>query len=322
MRILLTGATGFIGSRLLERLASLGGHELYSLQRYVTGRNILGTDRGAQVVFCDLRDQFAVKSAVREIQPEVVFHLASISPVSYSYDHPNEVMDVNLSGTINLAESCRREVPRFKHFLFASTSETFGNGPLPKREDTPQSPNSPYSVSKHAAENYVLYMWEAHKFPVTILRPFNTYGRRDNTNFLVERMIVQMLRDDVVKLGDPTPERDLLYIDDHIDAYVACFNKPEVSVGQAFNFCTGEKVTVRLLAEKLRDMTGFRGQILWNTIPRRPLDIQVVWGDPAKAKSMLGWEPKTNLEKGLRNAIDFWRKRLAESERASRATTT
>ena len=165
MRILVTGATGFVGSRLLERLAEIGGNDLYSMQRYVTGRYVLGADQGVKVMFCDLRDQFAVKCAIREVQPEVVFHLASISPVSYSYDHPNEVLDANLTGTVNLAEACLREVPHFKHFLFASTSETFGNGPLPKREDTPQAPNSPYSVSKHAAEKYVLYMWDAYKFP-------------------------------------------------------------------------------------------------------------------------------------------------------------
>ncbi len=322
MRILVTGATGFVGSRLLERLAEIGGHDLYSLQRYVTGRYVLSADHGVKVVFCDLRDQFAVKCSLREVQPEVVFHLAAISPVSYSYDHPNEVLDANLTGTVNLAECCLREVPHFKHFLFASTSETYGNGPVPKREDTPQAPNSPYSVSKHAAEKYILYMWDAYKFPATVLRPFNTYGRRDNTHFLVERMIVQMLRGDVVKLGDSTPERDLLYIDDHVDAYLTCMTKPEASIGQAFNFCTGEKHTVRDLAENLRDLTGFRGQILWDTIPRRPLDIQVLYGDAAKAKSVLGWQVKVSLEEGLRRTVDFWRKKLAVSGAATRATST
>ena len=322
MRILVTGATGFVGSRLLERLAELGGHDLYSLQRYVTGRYVLGADHNVKVVFCDLRDHFAVKNALREVQPEIVFHLAAISPVSYSYDHPNEVLEANLMGTVNLAESCLREVPHFKHFLFASTSETFGNGPLPKREDTPQAPNSPYSVSKHSAEKYILYMWDAYKFPVTSLRPFNTYGRHDNTHFLVERMIVQMLRGDVVKLGDPTPERDLLYIEDHVDAYLTCFAKPDASIGQVFNFCTGEKLTVRALAEKVRDMTGFRGQILWDTIPRRPLDIQVLYGDSTKAKSVLGWEAKVSLNEGLRSTIDFWRTKLSGSERGTRASLT
>lgn len=321
MRILVTGATGFVGGRLLERLTEIGGHDLYSLQRYVTGRYVLGADHGVKVVFCDLRDQFAVKCALREVQPEVVFHLAAISPVSYSYEHPNEVLEANLMGTVNLAESCLREVPHFKHLLYASTSETFGNGPVPKREDTPQAPNSPYSVSKHAAEKYVLYMWDAYKFPVTVLRPFNTYGRRDNTHFLVERIIVQMLRGDVVKLGDSTPERDLLYIDDHVEAYLTCMGKPEKSIGQVFNFCTGEKHTVRDLAEKLRDMTGFRGQIIWDTIPRRPLDIQVLYGDAAKAKSVLGWQAKVSLDDGLRRTIDFWRKKLAGSERVTHATS-
>jgi len=322
MRILVTGATGFVGSRLLERLAEMGGHDLYSMQRYVTGRYVLGADLGVKVVFCDLRDQFAVRGAIREVQPEAVFHLAAISPVSYSYDHPNEVIDANLSGTVNLAEACLREVPHFKHFLFASTSETFGNGPVPKREDTPQAPNSPYSVSKHAAEKYVLYMWDAYKFPVTVLRPFNTYGRRDNTHFLVERMLVQMLRGDTVKLGDPTPERDLLYIDDHVDAYLTCLANPQASVGQTFNFCTGEKLTVRAVAEKMRAITGFKGQILWDTIPRRPLDIQVLYGDSAKAKSVLGWDAKVSLDDGLRRTADFWRKKLAASAGATRATAT
>src|ERR1700720_1608521 len=101
MRILVTGATGFVGSRLLERLAEIGGHDLYALERYVTGRYVLGADHGVKVVFCDLRDQFAVKCAVREVQAEVVFHLASISPVSYSYAHPNEVLDANLTGAVN-----------------------------------------------------------------------------------------------------------------------------------------------------------------------------------------------------------------------------
>lgn len=322
MRILVTGATGFVGSRLLERLAEMGGHDLYSMQRYVTGRYVLGADHGVKVVFCDLRDQFAVKCAIRDVQPEVVFHLAAISPVSYSYDHPNEVLDTNLTGTVNLAEACLREVPHFKHFLFASTSETFGNGPVPKREDTPQAPNSPYSVAKHAAEKYVLYMWDAYKFPVTVLRPFNTYGRRDNTHFLVERMLVQMLQGNTVKLGDPTPERDLLYIDDHVDSYLICFAKPQASIGQPFNFCTGERLTVQALADKMRAMTGFRGQILWDTIPKRPLDIQVLYGDSAKAKSVLGWEAKVSLDEGLRRTADFWRKKLAASSGATRATAS
>ena len=317
MRVLITGETGFVGSRVLERLVQRGEYELYSLRRYVAGRDARGGNGGVKAIVCDLRDHFALKCAIQEVQPEVVFHLAAISPVSYSYDHPNEVLDANLSGTVNLAESCHREVPGFRHFLFASTSETYGNGPVPKREDTPQSPNSPYAISKHAAEKYLLYMWSAYKFPVTILRAFNTYGRRNNADYLVERMIVQMLTSDVVKLGDPTPERDLLHVDDHVEAYLSCFDQPKTSIGEVFVFCTGRKIAVRELAEKLREITGFRGEILWDTIPRRPLDIQVIYGDAGKARSILNWQPELNLEEGLRRSVDFWREKLASSKHSS-----
>ena len=128
-------------------------------------------------------------------------------------------------------------------------------------------------------------------------------------------MLVQMLRGDVVKLGDPTPERDLLYIDDHVDAYLSCLDQPKQSTGEAFVFCTGAKFSVRELADKLREITGFRGRILWDTVPRRPLDIRVLYGDAEKARSILGWQPKVSLEDGLRRTADFWRKKLAAVER-------
>jgi nucleoside-diphosphate-sugar epimerase len=316
MRILITGGTGFIGSRLLERLSEMGGHELYSLQRYVTGRYVLGANLRVKTLFCDLRDSFAVRCVIRELQPEVVFHLTAVSAISFSYDHPNEVLDTNLTGTVNLAEACLRDVPHFKQFLFASTSETYGNSEGPRREDTPQIPNSPYSVSKQAAEKYVLYMYDAYKFPATVLRPFNTYGRRDNTHFLVERMLVQMLRGDLVKLGDPTPERDLLYVDDRVEAYLSCLNHPN-AIGQAFNFATGELITVRALAEKMREITGFKGQVQWDTIPRRPLDIHILYGDSTKVKNILEWSPKVTLDVGLRRTAEFWQGKMSvEKSRA------
>jgi nucleoside-diphosphate-sugar epimerase len=168
------------------------GHEVYSLERYVTGRYVPGE---AKAVFADLRDAFAVRKVVAEVQPEAVIHLASISPVAYSYDHPQEVFETNALGTITLAEACLREVRHFEHFLFAGTSEEYGNQDhFPITEKAELRPNSPYAVSKVAADKYLQYMRDAYDFPVTVLQPFNTYGRKDNTHFVVERTITQMLK--------------------------------------------------------------------------------------------------------------------------------
>ncbi len=284
--------------------------EVLALERYVTGRHVLGGERKINSVFCDLRDHFAVRRIAKEHQPEVVIHLASISPVSYSYDHPNEVLDANLTGTVKLAEACLREIPHFRQFLFASTSETYGNGPVPKREDTPQNPNSPYSVSKLAAEKYLLFMRDAYGFPVTVLRPFNTYGRKDDTQFVVERLAVQMLQGGPVRLGDPTPLRDLIYIDDHVNAYMTCLGKKN-AIGGVYNFCSGRSVSIRELATMLVELTGFEGELAWGDIPARPLDIREMYGDYSKAERELGWRPQVCLKEGLRLTVEYWRKCIA-----------
>ena len=307
LKVLVTGATGFIGSHIVPRLVKRGC-DVYSLERYVTGRYVLGQIGRVKTLFGDLKDYFAVKRIVHEVKPDAVIHLASISAVSYSYDHPHEVMETNFYGTMNLAESCLREVPHFKQFLFASTSETYGNGPIPKTEETLQNPNSPYAISKVACEKYLLYMRDAYGFPITILRNFNTYGRKDNTHFVVERTIAQMLQEKTVRLGDPTPVRDLLYVDDHVNSYLACLEN-ERAVGEIFNFCTGRGTSIAQLVDLIKELTKFRGEVIWDTIPKRPLDIAVLIGDCSKAKRLLRWKPKFTLEEGLKLTIDFWRKK-------------
>jgi dTDP-glucose 4,6-dehydratase len=315
MKILITGSSGFIGKALLPQLKELN-HEVYLLERYVTGRYLLGERN--RVFFADLRDYSSVRKIVQKIQPEAVIHLASISPVSYSYDHPQEVFAVNTLGTINLAEACLHEISDFKHFLFAGTSEEYGNqDKFPITEDAELKPNSPYSVSKVAADKYLRYMYAAYGFPITILRPFNTYGRVDNTHFVVERVITQMLQSKTVRLGDPTPTRDFLYISDHTRAYLACLDNPKAK-GDVFNFCTGREISIRDLVELISELTGFKGEIRWNTIPARPLDIKKLVGSFEKAKRVLGWEPKISLEKGLKKTVDFWRSKISSARKAKR----
>jgi nucleoside-diphosphate-sugar epimerase len=306
MRILITGGSGFIGSQLLESLAR-SDHGLFSLSRQRSEGYLPPIEDGVQRVFCDLRDPAAVRQTLNDIQPDVVIHLASISPVSYSYAHPNEVLEANLIGTVNLSEACRSEAPSLRQFLFASTSETYGCGPLPKREDTPRSPGSPYAVSKVAAETYLLFLRDAYRFPLTILRPFNTYGRKDTTSFVVERTVWQMLHQSTISLGDPSIIRDWLHVDDHVKAYLACLGNKK-AVGEIFNFCTGRGVSVADLVHLASRSTGFQGVVEWNKLPKRPLDAPVIVGDADKAERTLGWRPSISLEDGLERVVAHWRR--------------
>jgi nucleoside-diphosphate-sugar epimerase len=310
-KILVTGGSGFIGSHLIPKLSDMDC-DAYSLERYVTGRYVLGGRRTVKTIFGDLCDLFAIRKIVREIQPDAVIHLASISAVSYSYDHPNEVLQTNFIGTLNLAESCLREVPHFKHFLFAGTSEEYGNQEtFPIKENAELRPNSPYSVSKVAGEHYLRYMRDAYDFPITILRNFNTYGRKDNTHFVVERTITQMLKENVIRLGDPSSIRDFLYIDDHVNSYIACLEN-EKAIGEVFNFCTGQGISIAQLVDLIKKITNFRGEVIWNTVPKRPLDIAKLIGDHSKAETLLGWKPKHTIEKGLEATVNFWKKKFRD----------
>jgi len=307
-KVLVTGGSGFIGSHLIPRLVELE-YDVYSLERYVTGRYVLGGQRAVKTIFGDLRDHFAMRDLIRKIQPDAVIHLASISPVSYSYNHPSEVLETNFLSTVNLAECCLREVPHFKHFLFAGTSEEYGNQEeTPIKETAELRPSSPYAVSKVAADKYLQYMHDAYEFPVTVLRNFNTYGRKRNAHFVVERIVTQMLQQKTVTLGDATPVRDLLYVDDHVNSYITCL-EDEKAIGQTFNFCTGHGVSIAQLANQVKERVNFKGEIIWNTIPERPLDVATLIGDNSKAQQLLGWKPRFTLKKGLQLTIDFWKAR-------------
>jgi len=307
-KILVTGATGFIAGNLIPKLIELE-HEVYALERYVTARHVLGGKRSIPTLYADLNDHFGIRHIIHHLKPEVVIHLASISPVSYSYNRPQEVLETNYNATINLAECCMRETENLTHFIFAGSSEEYGNKTeFPINEEAKLRPNSPYAASKVAADRYLMYMHDAYDFPVTVLRPFNTYGRDDNEHFVVERAISQLLREKTVRLGDPDACRDFLYVTDHVDGYLAALEHP--CFGEAINICTGVDVSIRGLVNKLIGLTGFNGHIEYGTIPKRPLDIDRLVGDNEKALRLLKWKPKIQLEEGLLLTIEKVKKRL------------
>ena len=319
-KILLTGASGFIGQELSKRLLEskeVEIHEVHAIERYVTGRYNHYQDKqksgkGISKHYVDLKDYHQVKNLIKELNPDYIIHLAAISPVAYSYENYLEVTEVNYLGSINLAEAAR-STGNLKQFIFAGTSEEYGLAILDKSkmltEESELKPNSPYAVAKIAVDMYLQYMGLAYNFPYTVIRPFNTYGRKDNNHFFIERTITQMLDGNSVRLGDPEAVRDWLYVDDHIEGYIKTLGNKK-AIGQTIQLCTGKGYTTKKTAELIADITNFKGKIEWNSTPKRPLDAKVLIGDNAKAKRLLGWEPKYDLKQGLEKTISFWKEKL------------
>jgi len=307
-RVLVTGISGFIAPRLASQLVERG-YEVWGLSRYVAGRSMYREDHRISRFFADLNDHRKIQIIINALKPDTVFHLAAMSPVSYSYENPVDVNRTNYLATVNLAEACR-QIPNFQHFIFAGSSEEYGIQPkFPIREDATLYPNSPYSASKVAADQYLMFMRDAYDFPATVARPFNTYGRVYSRHFVVERTVTQLIPCcGEVRLGDPRPIRDFLYVSDHVSGYLAVMHNREAALGKQINFCTGRGVSIEHLVDMVREHTRSKARIVWNSFPARPLDIPCLIGDNGLAKRGLGWTPKVTLEAGLWKTVDALQK--------------
>ena len=309
-KILMTGTTGFIGEELEKKLLERD-YEIHTIERYVTGRYTTAPSQNVIMHYANLTDYPAIKNIVKEVKPDYVIHLGALSAVSFSYDHYIEVCEANFLGSINLAETCYKEVPNLKQFIFAGTSEEYGMTLKDTRsmltESSELKPNSPYAVSKVATDLYLRYMGMAYDFPYTVMRPFNTYGRKNNSHFFIERVITQMLKQGKVYLGDPDTIRDWVYVDDHVNGYLKALGNQK-AIGQEIQLATGKCYTTRETAEMIAKKTGFKGEIIWHSSPPRPLDAKVLIGNSSKAKELLDWEPEYSLSEGLDKMVEYWRK--------------
>jgi GDP-4-dehydro-6-deoxy-D-mannose reductase len=309
MRILITGISGFIGQHLAEAL-TIDGHEVHGLYEHEESRVKNPTVEDANKHVLNLTDHVAVEAMVKDAQPEMVLHMASRSEVALSFRNYIEVSNVNYVATVNLAEACRQFAPDFKAFVMASTMETYGNahpftGVRAFTEETPQYPMAPYAVAKLACEKYLAYMGYAYDFPHIILRQTNTYGRRDNTFFIVERIISQMLTGDTCNLGVAWPVRNFLFITDLVEFYRVLIDRQPL--GETFVTGPDNAVTIGELAELIALKADWHGTINWNTVPVRAAEVPYLNSDPAKARRVLGWEPQVSLSDGLDRCIAFWR---------------
>lgn len=314
MRIFITGITGFVGEHLGRELAKRG-YEVYGLARYVSNRH--ATDlSGVSVHYGDILDPIALREIFKDTQPDIIVHLAAQTSVYYSFTHPSEVYNVNFIGVTNVATAAMETIPELKKFIHASSVETYGNQKVfPIKESFPLKPASPYGVAKVAAEYYLKYLYEGYDFPCITFRSTNTYGRGYNHSFVVEHIIYETLKKkEKILMGDPDPVRDFLHIDDEVEAYIKAIETKRDLFGEIMNTGTGREVSIRQLVGIIQEMIGFKSEITWNSISKRPFEIDKLVMDTEKIKELLNWYPKYSLETGLEKTINWWKEYLRARE--------
>ncbi len=312
--VLVTGAGGFIGSHLTERLAREGARVRafvrYNSRGDVGLLGLLAPELFSQlnVIAGDLRDVEAMRQAVRGV--DTVFHLGALIAIPYSYLHPREVVETNVMGTLNLLMAVREYGVR--RMVHTSTSEVYGTAQyVPIDEVHPLQGQSPYSASKIGADKVVESFYCSFETPVATLRPFNTYGPRQSARAVIPTIISQALSRDEIHLGALSPMRDFIFVEDTVRGFLR-MAEAEKAVGQQINVGAGDCIAIGDLADRVLQLVGRDLPIVTEEKRLRPSKSEVMrlHASNAKARDLLGWEPRVSLDEGLARTIDWIRENL------------
>lgn len=306
-RVLVTGAGGFIGSHLAERLVESGAR-VRALVRYSSTGAWGWLDssphvRQMEVIPGDIRDADSVRAALRD--QEVVFHLAALIGIPYSYVAPTAYVRTNIDGTLNVLQAAREMgTSRLVH---TSTSEVYGSARyVPIDEEHPLQGQSPYSATKIAADKLAESYSLSFGAPVVTVRPFNTFGPRQSARAVIPTIITQCLRGPRVRLGALTPTRDLNFVENTVQGFMAAAQAPDV-VGQTVNLGSGREISVGDLARLIGSLTGRDIEVSSDEQRLRPSgsEVERLLADTSRARRLMNWEPTVTLEEGLTATIHW-----------------
>ncbi len=311
-KVLVTGSCGFIGSHLVEKLidegAKVRAFVLYNSFNSWGWLDSLPKDilNRIEVFAGDIRDHNAARSAIKDI--DVVFHLAALIGIPFSYSTPDSYVDTNVKGTLNILQASRDA--RVKKVLVTSTSEVYGTALyVPIDEKHPRQAQSPYSATKIAADSLAESFYRGFSLPVTIVRPFNTYGPRQSARAIIPTIITQLLSGkSVIELGDIKPTRDLLYVKDTVEAFVR-IAESDKTVGEEINVATGKEISVKDLAGKLVSIINPKAHITKDRNRMRPKNSEVyrLLGSNRKLKTLTRWRSAYSIDEGLKETVDWFK---------------
>jgi NAD dependent epimerase/dehydratase len=311
-RVLVTGADGFIGSHLVEQLLDAGckvrAFVYYNSFNSWGWLDTIGKSKLEQieVVSGDIRDRGSVERAMKGV--EVVFHLAALIGIPYSYYSPESYVGTNITGTLNVLEEAKRTGT--ERVLVTSTSEVYGTARyVPIDENHPYQGQSPYSATKIGADRMAESYYRSFELPVTIVRPFNTFGPRQSARAVIPTIIGQLLNGSTeISLGSLSPTRDLVYVKDTVRGFQAIAECDE-AIGQEINIATQSEISVGDLAQSLISQINPAAVIRSSEERTRPKNSEVerLFGSNEKIKALTGWTPKWDLQAGLRETIEWFR---------------
>lgn len=311
-KVLVTGADGFIGSHLVEKLIEEGANVkafvFYNSFNSWGWLDSLNQEQLSKIeIFSgDIRDPNGVREAVKDC--EIVFHLAALIAIPFSYHSPDSYIDTNVKGTLNIIQAAKDF--KIKRVLVTSTSEVYGTATyIPIDEKHPRQPQSPYSASKIGADCIAESFGRSFDLPLTIVRPFNTYGPRQSARAVIPTIITQLLNGvEEIKLGDVTPTRDLLFVKDTVNGFIE-IAKSEILIGQDCNIATQSEISIENLANELIRLINPKAKIITDNQRIRPTNSEVfrLYGSNEKLIKYTNWKQETNLASGLSQTIEWFK---------------
>lgn len=310
-KVLVTGSCGFIGSHLVEKLieegCSVRAFVLYNSFNRLGWLDSFPEEKlkKLEIMLGDVRDPGNVREAMKGV--DVVFHLAALIGIPFSYHSPESYLDTNIRGTLNILQSARDN--GVKKVLATSTSEVYGTALYaPIDEKHPRQAQSPYSATKIAADAIAYSFYRSFGLPVTIVRPFNTYGPRQSARAVIPTIITQLLSGKKeIKLGNLHPTRDLVFVKDAADAFVQ-IARSDKTTGEEINIATGSEISIKDLAQKLIGMINPHAKIVSDNKRLRPKksEVERLVGTNSKIRRLTKWRPEHSLSDGLEETVRWF----------------